>query len=672
MSGKGLGKLVKDELSGTAAKAYVAGVTRYHRIQGSPMMLDAAQHVKDELEAVGIDEVSVEELPSDGKRKYWTYTSVIGWTVRSAELRLVEPHSAVLARFSEIPQSLHAHSAGTPKGGVTADLVDVGKGTAPADYAGKQVKGKMVLATGKAKTVHRQAVVMRGAVGVLTDSLAYEFHGVRESADIPDARSYQGIWPYGNEYRRIRFGFSLSKRQGNELRRLLHDGKRVRLHAEVDADLGPGKYSIVSARIRGSERPDDEVFLVAHLCHPKPGANDNASGSGLLMEIARTIATLIGSGKIGRPKRSIRFLWVPETVGSVAYLSRHPELHERFIAGINLDMVGENQEVCRSTLCLDCTPDSLPSYLNDFVYSMMEQANAEYDPMIKIGIVSNFRLARTAFTGGSDHAEFNEATVGAPCVGMTQWPDRFYHTSMDTLDKVSEDSLRRAGWAATVSTLTLADADVGTARRLASLTCSEGMSRISDAVKDAASDLFEPEDRTARERGVAANRHKARVSHIARREAGAVESVRRLCDESFSDGFVEDQIATVKKHGAGELDRLEGIIQSACGAVRSTRGGSGTKTEREADAIAPKRRFKGTLDEEIAAHLLGKEWVEWHAMAESKDSNWGRKAYEMICLMDGKRTLGEIVRFVSAEYGPTDYGDAVRFTRLLRKAELLS
>lgn len=671
MSGNGFGKLVKDELSGTSAKAYVAGITRHHRIQGSPMMREAADHVREELETVGVDEASVEELPADGKCKYWTYTSVVGWNVRDAELRLVEPHHAVLARFSDIPQSLHAHSAGTPKGGITAELVDVGKGTTDRDYAGKKVKGKLVLATGKAKKVHHEAVVTRGAAGVLTDSLAYEFHGVRESTDIPDAHSYQGIWPDGREARRVRFGFSLSKRQGNELRRLLHDGERVKLHAEVDAELGPGKYSILSARIHGSERPEEEVFLVAHLCHPKPGANDNASGSGLLVEIARTISAMIGSGKVERPKRSIRFLWVPETVGTVAYLSKHPELHDRFIAGINLDMVGEDQQVCGSTLCMDCTPDSLPTYLNDFVYSMIKQANTEYDPMIKIGIVSNFRHARTAFTGGSDHAEFNEATVGAPCVGLTNWPDRFYHTSMDTMDKVSEDSLKRVGWAATVSALTLANADIRTARRMACLTCSEGMNRISEAVASAASDLLS-EAVAARERALAADRHRATVAHVVRREVEAVRSVRRLDRASSSDGFVEDQIRAVENHGAEELGRLEGIIGSAVNTVMRARGGNGTKAMRAADVIVPKRRFKGTLDEEAGARLLGDEWSEWHGKAESKDPNWGRKTYEMVCLMDGKRTLGEIVRFVTAEFGPTDYGDAVTFVELLKKATLLS
>ncbi|MGD9963688.1 MAG: hypothetical protein AB7S97_07320, partial [Thermoplasmata archaeon] len=228
-------KVVKDELSGSVAKSYVASVTRFHRIQASPMMYAAAEHVRDELKSFGVDEVRIERYPSDGRRRYWTHMTVVGWTVSGAELRLVEPCERLLAKFSDIPQSLHTFSKGTPRGGVTAELVDVGKGVSDKDYAGKKIKGKLVLATGRGTTVHREAVIKRGAAGVITDGLSYEFHGVRESADIPDAHAYQGIWPTAAQAKKSTFGFSLSRRQGNELRRYLASGKPVRLHAKVDA-----------------------------------------------------------------------------------------------------------------------------------------------------------------------------------------------------------------------------------------------------------------------------------------------------------------------------------------------------------------------------------------------------------------------------------------------------
>ncbi|MCJ7489244.1 MAG: hypothetical protein MUO87_03735, partial [Thermoplasmata archaeon] len=111
--------LIKGELSGSTAKSYVARLTEFHRIQGSPMMRSAAEHVKDELGRIGVDDVAIEQFPADGRSKFWTYTSVMGWSVKSAELRLMEPEERLLARFDDIPQSLHTYSRGTPKGGVT-------------------------------------------------------------------------------------------------------------------------------------------------------------------------------------------------------------------------------------------------------------------------------------------------------------------------------------------------------------------------------------------------------------------------------------------------------------------------------------------------------------------------------------------------------------------------
>jgi len=661
-----LGKVVRDELSGSSAKSYVAGLTEFHRIQGSPMMSDAAAHVKEELVKIGMDDATIEHYPADGRRKYWTYTSTMGWDVRGAELSLVEPEARILASYMDVPQSLHTFSRSTPKQGVTAELVDVGKGSSDEDYAGKSVKGRFVLTTGKGKTVQHEAVVKRGAAGVITDSLTYEFPGVRESIDIPDARSYQGIWPNAKNAGKIKFGFSLSKRQGNELRSILCSGKTVKLHAKVDANLSPGRYSVVTCTIRGSAMPDEEIVLIAHLCHPKPSANDNASGSGLLLELARTITSLIASGKVKRPRRTIRFLWVPETTGSVAYLSKHPELHRRIVAGINMDMVGEDQARCRSTLCMDCTPDSMPSYLNDLVYSMMVRSNSEYDSMVKLGIPGNFRFAKTQFTGGSDHAEFNESTVGIPCVGLTQWPDLYYHTSMDTIDNVSEDSLRRVGWTVAVSALTLADADTRTAHALASMACSEGMRRISEAVAAAVKVLYgaKGESVSAAELDKLAGHHAKRLEHIIRRETLAVRSVCRLFGEGAEpDDFIQAQMTAVGEHGSRELTRLEKTIGAASDRPSKPRRDSErlSKVEKEAMAIVPRRRFKGTIESETMSEKLGEERYGWYSEVEDKDSHFSRKMYELVNLIDGKRTVYDMTRFVSAEYGRTDQKDVLRF-----------
>jgi len=222
-----LNKVVKEEISGNVAKSFVAQISRFHRIQASTMFHEAAEYVKSELLEIGLSDAAIEQFPADGKKKYWTYTSPVGWTVKSAELRLVEPSEKLIATYDDVPQCLHTCSNATPADGVTAELVDVGAGTKLADYEGKDVKGKIVLATGRARRVHELAVFKYDAAGVITDTITFEMPDVRESVDIPDAHAYQSIWPSADELPKVKFGFSLSKRQGNHLRALLKGGKPV-------------------------------------------------------------------------------------------------------------------------------------------------------------------------------------------------------------------------------------------------------------------------------------------------------------------------------------------------------------------------------------------------------------------------------------------------------------
>ena len=253
-------KLVKDELSGSVAKSFVAQVSRFHRIQGSTMFHEAAEYVKNELSGLDFQDAVIEQFPADGKTKYWTHTSPIGWEIQSAELRLVEPEEKLLCTYEDCPQSLHTFSKATPVEGVTAELVDVGKGTKEKDYEGKNVKGKFVLATGRARLVHQQAVYKHGAAGVITDTITYEMPNVRESLDIPDAHAYQAIWPTADDLPKVAFGFSLSKRQGNAMRALLQAGKTVKLKAKIDARLFPFHEDVLTATIGGTEEPNRRFF----------------------------------------------------------------------------------------------------------------------------------------------------------------------------------------------------------------------------------------------------------------------------------------------------------------------------------------------------------------------------------------------------------------------------
>lgn len=678
-----LNKLVKDEVSGSVAKSYVAHISHFHRIQASTMFHEASEFVKAELQKLGLQDATIEQYPADGKTRYWTYISPVGWTVKSAELRLVEPGEKLICTYEDCPQSLHTFSNATPLEGVAAELVEVGSGTKPKDYEGKDVKGKFVLATGRARLVHEQAVYKYGAAGVITDTITYEMPNVRESLDIPDAHAYQAIWPTAEQQPKTTFGFSVSKRQGNALRALLKAGKTVKLKATVDAQLFPGHEEVVTATIQGSTKPEEEIFLIAHLCHPKPSANDNASGAGLLLEIARTIKTLIAKGKIPPPARTIRFFWVPETLGTVAYLSNHPEAPQRLVAGINLDMVGQNQELCRSTLTVHRTPDSLPSYLADYVYSLLEQSVKEFDSQTDLGPASTFRYATVVFSGGSDHAEFTQADTGVPCIMLLQWPDLYYHTSMDTIDKVSEDMLKRVGWITTVAALTLANADAETAFRLTTQTATRGTARIEETSREAVEELFEKKedpklkdkpDELAKAMAKTANYYKNKLEHAVWREQEATKSVKKLAENPQLNTILDRHCADMADLGRRETAKLEetlGFIAKTS-SVTLTAQLEETQADKELKKLVPKRLFKGSLDSGLFQKELSEKEYEWYVEIGDKDADFEKKSAEILNFMDGKRNAYEILNVVSAEYTETDPEHVLKFLRDLEKTKLIT
>ena len=389
-----------------------------------------------------------------------------------------------------------------------------------------------------------------------------------------------------------------------------------------------------------------------------------------MLEIARTITALVNSKKIALPQRTIRFMWVPETLGTVAYVSNHPELSSKLVAGINLDMVGQNQELCRSSLCLDRTPDSLPSYLNDYVFRLIEQTVKEFDVQTSLGSASTFRYRAQAFSGGSDHAEFNEVTIKVPCVMLLQWPDLFYHTSMDTIDNVSEDSLKRIGWIATMAALTLANADVEDAFLLAYQTASKGMTRIAEACNNAAQALFQID--SEKELYKAISYFKSKIEHIIWREQEAVKSVKKLAKTSQLDRYIDVYCRDIEALGKQEAARLEDIISF----IRESRNMktpkfAETRIDEKARRLIPKRLFKGTLNSDLLRQKLTESEYEWYEKIGNEDKEFGKKMAEIINFIDGKRTAYEIVNAVSAEYSQTNTEHALKFLKDLGKLGLV-
>jgi len=295
-------------------------------------------------------------------------------------------------------------------------VVDVGSGTDAADYL-QSVEGCAVLATGRPAVVYREAVVARKARCIITDFMPAQDAGIgRSPEELPDAVNYTS---FGSEAQGEGFGFSISHRTFRHLAELVRGGI-----TEVDAcfvaDAGTGDLQVLEVHI-GTPGAMKAILVQAHLCHPRPGANDNASGAALLAELVRVLRT-------APPEREIIALWMPEFYGTIAWVAdQKPDL----ACAIDLDMVGEDQAKTSSTLEVTATPWSLPSFVPDLVAVNL--------------LHHDFRMVRTGFAWGSDHAVFNDASIHVPAVLVNQWPDRYYHSSEDTPDKSSVRSFEWVG-----------------------------------------------------------------------------------------------------------------------------------------------------------------------------------------------------------------------------------
>lgn len=481
-------RAIAGELSGEQAFETARRIVDQHRIQGSTMMARSAELVLAELKAAGL-EANLETFRSDGATKYGTFTSPLAWEIKSGELWIekvsndstFKPYR--MSRYADVPMAVSTYSKG---GTFTGELIDVGKGTRDGDYSGIDVAKKIVLASGYAANVQREAVIERGAAGVII----YPAAGDRPGH--PDMIRYNGLWTHADELAKASGGFQISANQYSELRELMSKGT-VSVRGSIDATLGAGKLTLVHAWIRGTQEREKEVVMIAHLDHPKWSANDNASGSGALVEVARTLGALQKRGAIAKPARTIHFIWVPEFFGTAAWISAHPEARRCgvwddprpkpskalstnacVLAGLNLDMIGEDTMKTDSQFYFTRTPDSVPSFLDALLVDVLAQTRAA-QLFAQTGTRHMWRAAVEPYAQGSDHDLL--LGLGIPASMIGHWPDWTHHSSEDRLDKVDASELLRSGVFAAAAAQWLATAQKADWERLERLRIADEMTK---------------------------------------------------------------------------------------------------------------------------------------------------------------------------------------------------
>jgi aminopeptidase-like protein len=218
------------------------------------------------------------------------------------------------------------------------------------------------------------------------------------------------VIPYVTSYYNDNWGFCMSEID----KKKLPNGK---YHVVIDATKAPGTMELADLVIKGES--SEEIFFSTYICHPSM-ANNELSG----LVLATAIIQYIKS-KYPNPEYTYRFVFLPETIGSIAYLSQNlKELQDKVICGFNLSCVGDERS-----------------------YSHIESriGNTLADNALQSALIGLDNVVKYSFLKrGSDERQYCAPGVDLPVCGFSrtkygEYPE--YHTSADNFDVVTENGL---------------------------------------------------------------------------------------------------------------------------------------------------------------------------------------------------------------------------------------
>lgn len=477
----------------------VTFMDRYWRLAGNPGFDASIDHIRQRLVAAGFSEtgggagtVRVEEFPNSGK----------GWDYTTGTLAFDEGSEPPLLSREQDRVSLAISSFSTPAGGLRAPLVDVGAGATEADYAGKEIRGAVVLGDGSLNRLWQEAVKKRGAAGVVSTQIAPYIRPSDPAAMTTEQKDVLqwGVIPYDAAVKG--FGFKSSWRAADRMRQRLRAGP-VTVRVNIESSFYDAPARTLVAEIPGRSLGAERIVMVAHV--QEPGANDDASGCGTLYGLARALASGIRKGRLPRPDRTLTFLWVDEVRGSRQWIASHADQARGVQYMFAMDMTGEDTAKTGGTFLIERQADPTAAWarpsdphtewgagqvraeslkgslLNDLHLAVClrrarDPSTGSGSPRARSRGDTGWIVRTNPYEGGSDHTAF--ASTGVPALLNWHFTDRYYHSSQDRPDKTSAAEMENVGIAVATSAWFLASASRSDARAVVSLLASAADRRL--------------------------------------------------------------------------------------------------------------------------------------------------------------------------------------------------
>jgi len=617
-------------------------------------------YILEQLKAYGIENAQMDRYPGGEV-----------WDGIKGELWEVSPERRKLASYRDMTAML---AKGSTHANVKAELVWIGQGSEEEVKAAK-VKGKIVVTEGSIYTAHSNACQNAGALGVVAISQSRPHF---DPIQIP----WSGIGGWRSSNKDLKFGFFITAREGEFLKKRLVHGETITVHAQVEAKNESYDLQNVTCLIPGTDPAAEEVIFSAHLFegYTKQGANDNKSGSAGILEVARVLHQLIEEGRIPQPRRNIRFLWGPEFSGTGPWVKNHKELMKKTLCNINMDMVGEWLSKNQAYMCLIRTTLGNAHYINDVmenyyryvgevtrerIYGLHGISRVGRRILAPTGSDEPFYYSIETHSGSSDHEVFNDWAVGVPGVMMIAWPDQWYHTSGDRPDKADPTQMKRVAIIGAAAAYTIASADDAMAQRIAGETASNGTRRLGhawmlaqNALHDATAETF------ASDYAWAVN--KLETAH--KFELADLASIVELADDRATvQTYIDQMTAVINTASAAHQKALKTQAGLKAKELKQTVPGTRlSKEEKRAARLVPKRTGK--------ARAQG--YMGWRGVFGEIDDAMKEKypfsrrdvasTSELNCLIDGQRSVLEIKNLLDGQYPRLSKLEAVlNYVRLL-------
>lgn len=215
--------------------------------------------------------------------------------------------------------------------------------------------------------------------------------------------------PYVTSYYKARWGFCLSEKQKKKL-------PLGKYKVFIKSSLKKGSLDIYQAKFKGES--EKEIFFSSYICHPSM-ANNELSGPVLLNALIKYLKDNFPKNR----KFSYRFVLLPETIGSIAYLSKFKkEMKKNIICGFNLSCVGDDRA---------------------YSYIASRDGNNLADQLLKKTLKGVKNVKKYTFLErGSDERQYCAPGIDLPVCGFSRSKKyKEYHTDKDNFNVVTQKGL---------------------------------------------------------------------------------------------------------------------------------------------------------------------------------------------------------------------------------------